>query len=274
MSLAPKTSRTKDTRGTLSQNCPKKFHLNTEPRHKCRSILFVTGAGISSDSGLPTYRGIGGLYDVEATEEGLPIEEILSEPMMRSNPRLTWKYLVHIADAARGATYNRAHEVIAEMERHFPRVWTLTQNIDGFHRLAGSRNVIEIHGNMRSLSCTKCPFRQTVDDSTRLEIPPRCPDCDAVLRPDVVLFEETLPEEAVRRLRREWDVGFGAVFSVGTSSVFPYIQEPMVAARRMGVPTVEINPSETVVSAYADYRLPLGAAQALHEIWIRYSETD
>lgn len=240
---------------------------------KCRSILFVTGAGVSADSGLPTYRGIGGLYDVEATEEGLPIEEILSGPMMLSNPVLTWKYLSQIADAARGATYNRAHEVIAEMEQHFPRVWTLTQNVDGLHRLAGSRNVIEIHGSIRSLLCMKCDFRGTVDGSTRLEIPPRCPGCDAVLRPDVVLFEETLPEEALQRLRRELEIGFGAVFSVGTSSVFPYIQAPVVAARRMGVPTVEINPSETVLSAFVDYRLSMGAAQAMHEIWTRFSET-
>ena len=103
---------------------------------RSQSILFVTGAGISADSGLPTYRGIGGLYDIELTEEGYPIEEVLSGPMFQANPELTWKYLGQIANAARGATYNRAHEVIAEIEQHFPRVWTLTQNVDGFHRSA------------------------------------------------------------------------------------------------------------------------------------------
>jgi NAD-dependent deacetylase len=72
---------------------------------KCQSILFVTGAGISAESGVPTYRGIGGLYDIDVTEEGLPIEEILSGSMLRSNPTLTWKYLGQIADAARGANY-------------------------------------------------------------------------------------------------------------------------------------------------------------------------
>ena len=242
---------------------------------KCRSILFVTGAGISAESGVPTYRGIGGLYEIEVTEEGLPIEEILSGPMFESNPELTWKYLAQIAEAAHGACYNRAHEVIAEMERHFSRVWTLTQNVDGFHRLAGSRNVIEIHGNMRSLSCTGCDFHKIIQDDDRVvDLPPRCPECRAIMRPDVVLFEEQLPEEAVGHLLRELEVGFGAVVAVGTSAVFPYIQEPVVAARRMGVPTIEINPSETLLSHQVDYRLAVGAATAMDEIWKRLQESE
>lgn len=239
----------------------------------CQSILFVTGAGISADSGVPTYRGIGGLYEIEATEEGLPIEEILSGSTLRSDPELTWKYLAQIANAARGASHNRAHEVIAEMEQHFPRVWTLTQNVDGFHRSAGSKNVIEIHGNMRSLYCPQCSFRSVVDEHETVELPPKCPQCSAIMRPDVVLFGELLPDEALSRLRRELEVGFGVVFSIGTSALFPYIQEPVVAARRMGVPTVEINPSETSLSHDVDYRLALGAAAAMDEIWSRFRKS-
>ncbi len=235
-----------------------------------RSILFVTGAGISADSGVPTYRGIGGLYDVEVTEEGLPIEQILSGSTFRSDPELSWKYLGQIAEAARGAKFNRAHEVIAEMERHFPRVWTLTQNVDGFHRLAGSQNVIEIHGNMRSLSCTQCSYRMTVEQESSLDMPPRCPDCHAILRPDVVLFGELLPDEAVDLFWREVNNGFDVVFSVGTSSLFPYIQQPVVMAGELGIPTIEINPTETVLSACVDYRLPLGAATALDKIWKQF----
>lgn len=239
---------------------------------KCQSILFITGAGVSADSGLPTYRGIGGLYGAKETDDGLPIEAILSGPMFRSQPELTWKYLAQITDSLRAATYNRAHEVIALMEQNFPRVWTLTQNVDGFHHRAGSRNVIEIHGNAGSMSCTRCDFRRGTEPNTPLQIPPYCPECGAVLRPDVVLFEESLPEEALLRLRRELDVGFGAIFSIGTSSVFPYIQEPVISARRMGVPTVEINPSETMLSGFVDYRLPMGAAAAMDEIWNRLSD--
>src|ERR1700756_1361535 len=98
-----------------------------------RSLLFITGAGISADSGLPTYRGIGGLYNANTTEDGQPIEELLSGPTFRRRPDLTWKYLKQIEQASRGAKFNRGHEVIAQMEARFERVWTLTQNVDGFH---------------------------------------------------------------------------------------------------------------------------------------------
>lgn len=235
----------------------------------CKSVLFVTGAGISAESGVPTYRGIGGLYEVDKTEEGLSIERILSGDMLASRPELTWKYLGQIAAAARGATFNRAHEVIAKLEQRIPRVWTLTQNVDGFHTLAGSTNVIEIHGNMRSLFCMQCDFRLQVSEESKLQVPPRCHECDGILRPDVVLFGEMLPDEAMSTLRREAEQGFDAVICVGTSAIFPYIQATVVVANKLGLPTVEINPSETVLSPQVDYRLALGAAMALEEIWQR-----
>src|SRR5262249_57737981 len=93
---------------------------------QARSILFVTGAGMSADSGLPTYRGVGGLYNRGETEEGLPIEEMLSGHVFSRKPEWTWKYLREIERTCRGATFNRGHAVIAEMERCFPRVSTLT----------------------------------------------------------------------------------------------------------------------------------------------------
>jgi len=237
-----------------------------------RSLLFITGAGISADSGLPTYRGIGGLYDADTTEEGIPIEQILSGPMLQTRPELTWKYLAEIGRAAFGARFNRGHEVIAEMESHFERVWTLTQNVDGFHRQAGSTSVIDIHGDMHDLYCTTCGFRWSVAGFSDLAFPPRCPQCEAIVRPDVVLFGELLPAEKVERLYGELSTGFDMVFSVGTTSVFPYIAEPVVDARRRGVPTVEINPGRSEVSHLVDVKLPLGAAAALDAIWRRYQD--
>lgn len=239
---------------------------------KSRSVLFVTGAGISADSGIPTYRGIGGLYDVDVTDEGFPIEDVLSGSMMEARPELTWKYLAQIGEAARGAKPNRAHEVIADFERTLSRVWTLTQNVDGFHMHAGSENVIEIHGNMRSLSCMSCSHQLDIDESTSLDIPPHCSRCNGFLRPDVVLFGEELPEQAMIQLRRELETGFSLVIAVGTSGLFPYIQEPFLQARMRGVPTVEINPEETMLSHSVDYRIELGAAEALEEIWRRFTQ--
>ncbi len=115
---------------------------------KAGSILFITGAGTSADSGLPTYRGVGGLYEDKDTQDGIPVEMAMAGEMLDSQPTVTWKYLSQIESNCRGATFNQAHKVIAEMERCFERVWVLTQNVDGFHRAAGSKNVIEIHGSL------------------------------------------------------------------------------------------------------------------------------
>ena len=170
---------------------------------KSRSLLFITGAGVSAESGIPTYRGIGGLYNVDTTEDGVPIEEALSASMLAENPALTWKYLAQIGRAVQGAGHNRAHEVIAEMESHFHRVWTLTQNVDGFHRAAGSKNLIEAHGNMHSLSCTKCKYTESLETFDAIEIPPKCPRCGALVRPDVVLFGELIDGPGVEHIQTE-----------------------------------------------------------------------
>lgn len=243
----------------------------------CRSIFFVTGAGVSADSGLPTYRGVGGLYNVDTTEDGEPIEVIMSSEMLARDPALTWKYLAEIGRACDGATYNRTHKVIAEMEAHFHRVWTLTQNVDGFHRSAGSENVLEAHGNMHSLSCTRCSFQISVDqfssDQAKKmleDLPPKCPKCDSLIRPDVILFGELLPRDVVDELQRQAEMGFDIVFSIGTSNAFPYTRAPIEMAKQFGIPTVEINPSETPMSYVVDYRLPIGAADALDAIWTQY----
>jgi NAD-dependent deacetylase len=239
---------------------------------RARSILFITGAGMSADSGLPTYRGVGGLYEAGETEEGFAIEEILSGEMFQERPALTWKYLRQIEQACRGAKFNRGHAVIAEMERHFQRVWTLTQNVDGFHHDAGSRNILAVHGQLRHIRCTGCPWRETVSDYRHLPDLPRCGSCSAVLRPDVVLFGEALPDVGLRELKAQLREGFDLVFSIGTTSVFPYISFPVELARQRDKPTVEINLGTTCVSGVVRYRLALGAAVALDAIWKRYNE--
>jgi NAD-dependent deacetylase len=239
---------------------------------RCDSILFVTGAGMSADSGLPTYRGVGGLYNGDATEEGFAIEELLSGSMFRRRPELTWKYLRQVEQACRGATFNRGHAVLAEMERHFPRVWTVTQNVDGFHQAAGSRNVIAMHGTLHEIRCTGCPWRTNVTDYNGLVDLPRCADCSSVLRPNVVLFGEALPESQVNELKHQLRRGFDIVFSIGTTSVFPYIAYPVELAVQRGKPSVEINPDTTQVSDLVTYRLALGAAVALEAIWEQYNQ--
>ncbi len=232
-------------------------------------ILFITGAGISADSGLPTYRGIGGLYHERLTEHGLTIEDALSGRMMETHPEVAWKYLAEIEANCRGAEPNIAHRLIAALERERAGVWVLTQNVDGLHRAAGSTRLIEIHGTVHRLRCTECSHARNVPDFSGLRLPPACPVCGGVLRPDVVLFGEMLPERELARLEAVLLEGVDLVFSIGTTSAFPYIAGPVWWAQQMGIPTVEINPGDTEVSRLVTHRLRHRAAEAMPEIWKR-----
>ncbi len=227
-----------------------------------RRVLFITGAGMSADSGLPTYRGVGGLYEGVHTEEGIAIEDALSGEMLRARPELSWRYLMQIEAACRGAAPNEGHRAIARLEDRF-EVWVLTQNVDGLHRAAGSTRVIDIHGDVRQLLCVDCAYERVVSDYRGLACPPACPDCGGLVRPDVVLFGEMLPSHKVALLQREVMRGFDAVFSIGTSSLFPYIAQPVVLARRTGALTVEINPGATSLSKAVDERFATAATEAL-----------
>jgi NAD-dependent deacetylase len=250
----------------------KSITLVTQILKHCKSILFVTGAGISADSGLPTYRGVGGLYNDKITDEGIPIEVALAGETLKSQPEITWKYLAQIEQNCRNARFNRGHEIITELENCFERVWVLTQNIDGFHRAAGSRNVIEIHGDMHELVCTKCDWRSRINDYSKIEIPPVCPECKAIVRPDVVFFGEMLPERKLAVLERELVRGFDIYFSIGTTSIFPYISQPILLAKQSGKPTVEINPGQTEISDIVGIKISLGAVCALEAIWKEYNK--
>jgi NAD-dependent deacetylase len=234
-------------------------------------LLFITGAGLSADSGLPTYRGPGGLYDAgRNTSHGLSVENVLSGFMLLTRPEITWEFLLELERPARGAVPNRGHQVIAEMEDHFDAVWTLTQNVDGLHRSAGSRQVLDVHGDLHDLACTRCEHTARVDDYSELTVPPRCPRCQGIVRPVVALFGEELPEAKMARLWSELRAGFDLVFSVGTSSSFPYIAAPVLTARQAGIPTVEINPDSTGLSRKVDIKIGGGAAEVLDQLWRQY----
>ncbi len=242
-----------------------------------KRILFITGAGISADSGLPTYRGVGGLYDGELTEEGFAIEEALSGGMMQRRPDITWKYLWQIGEACHEAYPNKAHEIIAEIQKIKSNTWVLTQNIDGFHYDVGTKNLIEIHGNAFSLFCSNCGKPKKYQELTEefkkeLVFPPRCPECNGVIRPNVVLFGEQLPSKEINQLYRLLDSTIDLIISIGTSGVFPYIVEPVRIANNRYKPSVEINPSKTDISYMFDYRIELGAAEAMNQIWKHLQE--
>ena len=250
-------------------------------------VLFITGAGISADSGLPTYRGLGGLYNQNRTAEGYRIEECLSGPMFLKHPEITWKYMLQLGMTIAEHEPNDAHRILAEWEQRFAeqggKLVILTQNIDGYHRAAGSKNVYEFHGSLGTLHCTQCSWseqfelNESVQDRLRelqQNLPPRCPKCNAVIRPQVVLFEENLPPHETEAFRREFysKPGFDLALSVGTSAMFYYIIEPVRVANSRGIPTVDINPVEGELSREAAIHLPLCAAEAIQEIERRWQE--
>lgn len=235
---------------------------------EARRMLIITGAGLSADSGLPTYRGIGGLYNGH-TDEGLPIEVALSGDMLRSDPALCWKYLAQLGDACLGAQPNEGHRAIAQLQALKPDCWVLTQNIDGYHRAAGSppERLIEIHGELAPLHCQQCGAAdEQLHEHLRRVLPPLCGNCGGVLRPPVTLFGEMLPQAAVTRLYAELEKGFDLVMSVGTSASFPYIVEPVWRARQSGGVTVEVNLSHTAVSDLVDYRVAERALDVFPEL--------
>lgn len=228
-----------------------------EVLQRAERILVITGAGLSADSGMPTYRGLGGLYN-GVTEEGVPIEVAISGPMLRRDPALCWKYLAELGKACLNAAPNAGHEAIAELQRRKPQCWVLTQNIDGFHRRAGSpaERLIEIHGELQPLYCQSCGAESDeLREHLVRPLPPRCAACGGVLRPPVVLFEEMLPEAAIDTLYAQLRQGFDVVLLVGTTASFPYIVEPVLRTRAAGGFTFEVNPASTDLSSVVDVKI-------------------
>lgn len=232
---------------------------------RAERVLFITGAGLSADSGLPTYRGLGGLYN-GLTDEGVPIEAALSGSMLRQRPDVCWRYLAQLGRACAAAAPNAAHQAIASFGRRCPGSWVLTQNIDGFHRQSGFplARLIEIHGQLEPLACMSCG--QAVADAQAClagPLPPRCLGCGGILRPPVVLFEEALPVTELQRLQAAVAEGFDLVIAVGTTAAFGYIQAPIGQTLAQGGDLIEINPDRSSLSGLATIQLKKRAVDVL-----------
>jgi NAD-dependent deacetylase len=221
-----------------------------------RSIGAITGAGISAESGIQTYRGKGGIYD--DPEDGERTVEALSGHTLRSDPDRTWRAVGQLARQAVGARPNPAHHALVEMEAKLDRFVLLTQNVDGLHQLAGSRNVIDIHGSIHEAVCMACSHfvRFEPDELVSIEATPRCERCQGRLRPNAVLFGELLPTDKIERIYDEFHHHRpDLVLVAGTSAMFPYISQPVELAREAGKLTVEINPEPTLLSDRVDFTL-------------------
>ena len=225
-----------------------------------RRIGVITGAGISAESGIQTYRGVGGLYD--DPERGDRTVAALSAEMLERNPDRTWQVLSELARMAADALPNAAHRALVAMEQAATAFTLMTQNVDGLHAAAGTSNLIEIHGNIRDARCTRCPYALRFEREALLDMAgaPACPVCRAPMRPGAVLFGELLPEAEVASMYQAFHrEPPELVLWIGTSALFPYVLSPLDTARRQGHLTVEVNPEETELSSRVDFSL-LGRA--------------
>jgi NAD-dependent deacetylase len=158
------------------------------------------------------------------------------------------------------------------MERHFERVWTLTQNVDGFHRAAGTQNLIEIHGDLHDILCTDCGWRQHVGDYDAIEFPPTCPQCRRIVRPDVVLFGELLPPAKVQQLFAQCRRGAQRQSDIDPrgNRTFPWIDFDRRSPPHSRLPHGFRDIRKDAAGADAEYRVE--AAPALDAIWTRYCQ--
>jgi NAD-dependent deacetylase len=215
---------------------------------QARSIAVLTGAGISAESGVPTFRdaqtGVWAKFKPE---------ELATPEAFRRDPRLVWEWYAWRRDLVAGVEPNAGHRALVELERRTPQFTLITQNVDGLHQRAGSRNVIEIHGN---ITRTKCFEEDRPVDRWEPtgEVPPRCPRCGGRLRPDVVWFNEMLPRDAMERALAA-SRGCEVFLSIGTSGlVQPAASLPLEAIERNAV-VIEINPIETPLTPRVPHSL-------------------
>jgi len=219
-------------------------------------VAVLTGAGISAESGIPTFRGEEGLWKEYRAEE-LATPEAFSQ-----NPKLVWQWYDWRRGLFSQKEPNPGHEVLASWEENLPSFVLITQNIDGLHERAGSKNILELHGNAWKLRCTKEGTVTENYDTPLKNIPPLCPNCGALLRPNVVWFGESLDSSILNKsflLSSSCDL----MFVVGTSAVVQPAASLPISAANAAAKVVEINPDPTPLTTYVDFSFQGKAGEVL-----------
>ncbi|TBR25024.1 MAG: NAD-dependent deacylase [Candidatus Nitrosotenuis sp.] len=220
---------------------------------KAKKIVFVTGAGISQESGIPTFRGKDGYWRKHDPMRLATIDAFYQ------NPKLVWEWYEDRRKNILAAHPNRGHVAISDLAKYMDVV-VLTQNIDGLHQRAGSKQVFELHGSIIRIKCTVCDFKDDIMDSFG-ELPPKC-KCGEILRPDVVWFGEALPQDiwydAINHAKNcDVMIIAGTSLAVSPANTLP------VFAKQNGAMLIEINPEQTVMSEDMDFSLRETSANAL-----------
>ena len=213
-----------------------------------RRVLVLTGAGVSAESGVPTFRGGG----QKAVWKGMPFDKISSAGMLESNLREVWEWFNYRRDMMEKIAPNAAHHALARWQQRFDDFTLVTQNVDGLHQAAGSSDVLELHGNILRARCLTCKRRYDLRDKQQSASRTfTCEDCGNYLRPDVVLFGELLPPGVFERATAK-AATCELCFVVGTSAlVYPAATLPEIASAA-GAYVVEVNPERTPLSDSCD----------------------
>ena len=229
---------------------------------RAEHVTVLTGAGISAESGIPTFRDPGGLWEKFDPQELANVEAFLD------NPELVQGWYRHRRQVVEDAEPNAGHRALADLEAHGSDVAVVTQNVDDLHHRAGSSTVIELHGNITHnycMDCERAAAPDTVDAAIQEGTPARCPDCGGLIRPDVVWFGEMLPPDAMERAdaaTHRADV----FLSVGTSAVvYPAARLP-VAAQEQDAYVAEINPDTTGITDNVDESIRGPAGEVLPDL--------
>lgn len=219
-----------------------------------------TGAGISAESGIPTYRGADGLWNRYDPAKFANIDYFFK------NPTYYWNFFKDIRyPLISAAKPNTAHETLAELEEKGLLNCLITQNIDGLHQLGGSKNVVELHGNTRRINCLKCKLGYSMDEVFGMladQLPPLCPACRGTLKPDVVFFGESLPQLAIEQAliaSRDCDL----FLVIGSSLVVQPAASLPTIAKQNGAIVVIVNQDRTPLDGMADMVLHTSSSTAL-----------
>ena len=228
---------------------------------EAQQLVFFTGAGISRESNLPTFRegknNVWGDFDpnLYASQQGF-----------NDHPAKVWQWYSERRRQIQALQPNAGHHVIAAWQYKTPKVTVITQNIDGFHQRAGSLDVIELHGNIAMDKCVRHNHRFAHDFNNPTQQPPQCEYCNSMLRPDVVWFDEELPEDAFN-MAHELSFNCEVFVCIGCSmEVYPAASMP-INASRYGAYLIQINPQETLLDKIADHNLHHKAGDILPALW-------
>lgn len=233
------------------------FEQISEKLKDAEKIVFVTGAGISQESGIPTFRGTDGLWRKYDPMQLATIDAFYDDP------KLVWEWYEDRRKNILNAKPNLGHSAIAELEK-FSDVAILTQNIDGLHQRAGSSHVLELHGSIIRIKCTVCDFEDDIPTSFEI-LPPKCTKCGNILRPDVVWFGEPLPQKIWNQAITEAST-CDIMIIAGTSLVVSPANTLPVYAKQNNATLIEVNPEQTQMSSEMDMTLRTTSAKALPSI--------